>query len=69
MQDNGCTSTAADIKLATGNTHVVNQFTGCKDGYPVKFSSFVGGHQATDSDAGSTANWIQNETWAFFKQF
>ena len=69
MQDNGCTSTAADIKLATGNTHVVNQFTGCKDGYPVKFSSFVGGHQATDSDAGSTANWIQNETWTFLKQF
>jgi len=69
MQDNGCTSTAADIKLATGNTHVVNAFAGCKDGYPVKFSSFVGGHQATDSDAGSTANWIQNETWAFFKQF
>jgi poly(3-hydroxybutyrate) depolymerase len=69
MQDNGCTSTAADIKLATGNTHVVNEFAGCKDGYPVKFSSFVGGHQATDSDAGSTANWIQNETWAFLKQF
>lgn len=69
MQDNGCTSTASDIKLATGSTHVVNEFTGCKVGYPVKFSSFVGGHQATSSDAGSKTNWIENEAWQFFKQF
>ncbi|HXP89992.1 MAG TPA: hypothetical protein VN931_03575 [Fibrobacteria bacterium] len=69
MQDNGCTSTAADIKLTTNGTHVVNEFAGCKDGYPVKFSSFNGGHQATASDPGSTVNWIQNEAWAFFKQF
>lgn len=69
MQDNGCTSTAADIKLATGSTHVVNEFKGCKDGYPVKFSSFVGGHQAEHADPGSRENWIQRETWEFFKQF
>lgn len=69
MQDNGCTSTAADIKLATGSTHVVNEFKGCKDGYPVKFSSFVGGHQAEHADQGSNENWIQRETWEFFKQF
>lgn len=69
MQDNGCTSTAADIKLATGSTHVVNEFKGCKDGYPVKFSSFQGGHQAEHADPGSRENWIQKETWSFFKQF
>jgi len=69
MQDNGCTSTASDIKLATGNTHVVNEFSGCEVGYPVKFSSFVGGHQATSSDAGVSGNWIEKEAWQFFKQF
>jgi poly(3-hydroxybutyrate) depolymerase len=69
MQDNGCTSTASDIKLATGSTHVDNDFKGCKEGYPVKFGSFVGGHQAESSDAGSSVNWIQKEAWAFFKQF
>jgi len=69
MQDNGCTSTAADIKLTTNGTHVVNEFKGCKDGYPVKFSSHNGGHQATSSDPGSKVNWIENETWSFFKQF
>jgi len=69
MQDNGCTSTASDIRLATGGTHVVNEFKGCKEGYPVKFSSFVGGHQAESSDPGSSVNWIQKEAWEFFKQF
>ncbi|MBW8887321.1 MAG: hypothetical protein JF616_06115 [Fibrobacteres bacterium] len=69
MQDNGCTSTAADIKLATGSTHVVNEFTGCKTGYPVKFSSFVGGHQAVYTDQGTTGNFIEKEAWQFFKQF
>jgi poly(3-hydroxybutyrate) depolymerase len=69
MQDNGCTSTAADIKLTTSGTHVVNEFKGCPEGYPVKFSSFTGGHQCLASDQGSSANWIQVEAWAFFKQF
>jgi len=68
-QDNGCTSTASDIKLATGGTHVTTEFAGCKDGYPVKFSSFNGGHQCLASDQGSSANWIQVEAWNFFKQF
>jgi poly(3-hydroxybutyrate) depolymerase len=69
MQDNGCTSTAADIKLTTNGTHVVNEFKGCPEGYPVKFSSFNGGHQCLASDQGSSANWIQVEAWNFFKQF
>lgn len=67
-EDNGC-NTSGEIKLATSSTHVVTEFKGCKDGYPVKFSSFNGGHQATASDPGSQVNWIENETWAFFKQF
>jgi poly(3-hydroxybutyrate) depolymerase len=69
MQDNGCTSTASDIKLATGSTHVTNDFLGCKDGYPVKFSSFTAGHQAVYTDPGTTGNFIEKEAWAFFKQF
>ncbi len=66
VQDNGCTG---EPKLATGSTHVTTEFTGCKDGYPVKFSSFVGGHQATHSDPGANQNWIEKETWEFFKRF
>lgn len=66
VQDNGCTG---DPKIATGSTHVTTNFTGCKDGYPVKFSSFVGGHQAVHTDPGTNFNWIEKETWDFFKQF
>jgi len=66
VQDNGCTG---EPKIATGSTHVTTEFTGCKEGYPVKFGSFVGGHQATHSDPGTNFNWIEKETWAFFKQF
>src|SRR5690606_35992857 len=67
-EDNGC-NTSAEIKLATGSTHVVTEFTGCKEGYPVKFSSFKGGHTAVAKDPGSNVNWIETETWGFFKQF
>jgi poly(3-hydroxybutyrate) depolymerase len=67
-QDNGC-NTSGEIKLATSGTHVVTEFTGCNAGYPVKFSSFNGGHQAVASDPGSQESWIEKEAWAFFKQF
>jgi poly(3-hydroxybutyrate) depolymerase len=66
VQDNGCTG---EPKIATGSTHVTTEFTGCKEGYPVKFGSFVGGHQAVHTDPGTNFNWIEKETWAFFKQF
>ncbi len=67
-QDNGC-DTSEEIKLATSSTHVVTEFKGCNEGYPVKFSSFNGGHQAMASDPGSNVNWVEVETWEFFKQF
>ena len=49
--------------------HVPTEFSGCKDGYPARFCSFVGGHQCTASDPGSSTNWIPGETWTFLKQF
>ena len=66
VQDNGCTG---EPKIATGSTHVSTEFTGCKEGYPVKFGSFVGGHQATHTDPGTNYSWIEKETWEFFKRF
>lgn len=68
-EDNGC-NTNITIQLATsGGKHVITTFSGCKDGYPVKFGSFDGGHQCMSSDPGSNVNWIEGETWNFFKQF
>lgn len=66
VEDNGCTGTP---KIATGSTHVTTEFTGCKDGYPVKFSSFQGGHTAVHTDPGTNFSWIEKEAWQFFKQF
>lgn len=61
VEDNGCDANQ-EIKLATSSTHVTTEFKGCKEGYPVKFSSFKGGHTAGES-------WMPQETWDFFKQF
>lgn len=68
VEDNGC-KTGGEIKLATNGTHVATEFTGCNEGYPVKFSSFKGGHTAVSSDPGSNVNWMETETWEFFKRF
>jgi poly(3-hydroxybutyrate) depolymerase len=67
-EDNGC-NTNMTIKLATSGKHEVTEFTGCKEGYPVKFGSFQGGHSGTATDGGSSENWIATETWEFFMRF
>jgi poly(3-hydroxybutyrate) depolymerase len=68
IQDNGCT-VPSTIPLATGNKHVSTEFSGCKDGYPVKFGSFQGQHTDNNTDAGSSGNWIYKEAWEFFNRF
>jgi poly(3-hydroxybutyrate) depolymerase len=68
IQDNGCTSPST-IPLATSNKHVATEFSGCKEGYPVKFSSFQGGHQCNVTDGGSSTDWVPVETWEFFMRF
>lgn len=68
IEDNGCTI-PGNIPTATGGNHVSTEFEGCQENYPVKFSSFNGGHQGTATDPGSNENWIAKETWEFFMRF
>jgi poly(3-hydroxybutyrate) depolymerase len=68
IQDNGCT-VPTTFNLATSNKHVTTEYPGCKDGYSVKFSSFVGGHQCNFTDGGTNFDFIPVETWEFFKRF
>jgi len=68
IQDNGCT-VPTTFTLATSNKHVSTEYSGCKDGYFVKFSSFQGGHQCNSTDGGTNFDWIPVETWEFFKRF
>lgn len=65
IQDNGGI-VPSSIPLANGNTHVSTEFE-CDEGYPVKFSSFNGGHTANSTENGK--NWIPTETWEFFTRF
>jgi poly(3-hydroxybutyrate) depolymerase len=68
IEDNGCTAPAT-IPTATSTTHVTTEFPGCKEGYPVLFGSFQGGHSNSQKDPGSSVNWIAKETWDFFMRF
>ncbi len=68
IEDNGCAAPAT-IPTATGTTHVSTEFPGCKEGYPVIFGSFQGGHSNSAKDPGSNVNWIAKETWDFFMRF
>jgi len=80
-QDNGCTVPANPtkenpaIKTTTvgSKSHVVYDFPNCKQGYPVKYITFDGGHIAAPADGGNSDNgtttWAPRETWKFFMQF
>ncbi len=66
--NNGCT-TPTDIPTWKSGPHTCYDFQGCKTGYPVKACTFNGGHDNTNSDPGSSVNWIGAESWKFFMQF
>jgi len=66
--DNGCT-VPDDIPTWENGGHVCYDFEGCAAGYPTRACTFAGGHTNIDSDPGSSANWIAEESWNFFKQF
>jgi len=68
LADNGV-SVPPEIPLATSPTHVTTEFQGTKEGYPVIFGSFVGGHSDSQRDPGSNVNWIYKESWDFFQRF
>ncbi len=68
LEDNGV-AVPPEIPLATSATHVTTEFKGTKEGYPVLFGSFVGGHTDNSRDPGSDVNWIYKETWDFFMRF
>jgi len=73
-QDNGCT-VPADIPTTTvgSKTHLCYDFSGCKQGYPVKVCTFDGPHEASVGDGGTgnagKNSWIPPESWKFFTQF
>ncbi len=67
-QDNVCTVPATIPTWQSGN-HLCYDFSGCKTEFPTKACTFNGAHTNINSDSGSTANWIPQESWKFFQQF
>lgn len=73
-EDNDCTIPATITTATSGSrSHTMLEFQGCKEGYPVVFYSFDGGHQAGPMDGisgdDSRRSWIPAETWKFFMRF
>jgi poly(3-hydroxybutyrate) depolymerase len=64
---NGCTW--ANPAKASG-AHVCTDMTGCKDGYPTTFCSFVGPHTPwPDNGSSMTSSWQPPVVWTFFNKF
>lgn len=63
---NGCTW--ATPTKASGS-HVCTKMTGCKEGYPTEFCSFVGGHTPYPDNGQSSGSWGPQEAWKFLSEF
>ncbi|MBN2527152.1 MAG: hypothetical protein JXR76_12230, partial [Deltaproteobacteria bacterium] len=53
---------------ATGG-HVCTDISGCMEGYPVEFCSFVGDHTPFPDNGQAQGSWGPEEAWKFLSQF
>ncbi len=60
---NGCT--IETLPTAATGTHVCTPYKNCKDGFPVTWCSYDGGHGFQDTDSGSSMTWVPAAVWAF----
>jgi poly(3-hydroxybutyrate) depolymerase len=60
---NGCTIDT--LPRAETGKHVCTPYAGCKDGFPVTWCSYDGGHGFQDTDSGSSKSWVPEAVWAF----
>jgi poly(3-hydroxybutyrate) depolymerase len=60
---NGCT--IETLPRAETGKHVCTPYKGCKDGFPVTWCSYDGGHGFQDTDSGANGSWVPEAVWAF----
>jgi poly(3-hydroxybutyrate) depolymerase len=60
---NGCTIDT--LPTATAGKHVCTPYKGCKDGFPVTWCSYDGGHGFQDTDSGTSTTWVPQAVWDF----
>lgn len=73
VANNGCTPQNPPEPAQGSLRHVKTVYGGCRDGFPLTWIAYDGGHVAapadgTAGDNGSTT-FAPAETWAFFEQF
>jgi len=55
---------------STGSgTHVCTPYKGCKEGFPVTWCSFDGGHGFEPRDSGASSSWMPQAVWDFLSPF
>ena len=50
---------------AEAGKHVCTPYKGCKEGFPVTWCSYDGGHGFQDTDSGSSSSWVPATVWDF----
>lgn len=60
---NGCTIDT--LPRAETGKHVCTPYKGCKEGFPVTWCSYDGGHGFQDTDSGSNTSWVPQTVWDF----
>ena len=60
---NGCTIDT--LPTADTGKHVCTPYKGCKEGFPVTWCSYDGGHGFQDTDSGSSSSWVPATVWDF----
>jgi len=69
VKNNGCTAQDITPPTVGSGTHVKTEYKGCKEGYPVTWIEYDGGHTPRPTDKGQNTTWAADETWKFFSQF
>jgi poly(3-hydroxybutyrate) depolymerase len=60
---NGCTIDT--LPRAETGKHVCTPYKGCKEGFPVTWCSYDGGHGFQDTDSGMSGSWVPGAVWDF----
>jgi poly(3-hydroxybutyrate) depolymerase len=72
VRNNGCTAQNPPEPGSGSRTHITTAYSGCREGYPVVWAAFDGGHTPGPVDGGGddgARTWTKGEVWRFFSQF
>ncbi|MDQ1307266.1 MAG: hypothetical protein QG671_3098 [Actinomycetota bacterium] len=72
VRNNGCTAQNPPEPAQGSGRHVITAYSGCRQGYPVVWAAFDGGHGPGPVDGGGESGartWTKTEVWRFFTQF